>query len=74
MAVTLISLDRDVLIAGGHPLARSENLTLCAECRYAKTFGEHLRAYCGHASGLRAGQCVFAGQPACSSFKARPAA
>ena len=45
---------------------------VCAACRYAETFAEHPPAYCTCANGVRAGQCVFAGQPACSHFAARP--
>jgi len=47
---------------------------VCAACRYAKTFAEHPPAYCTCANGVRAGQCIFAGQPACSHFAARPSA
>jgi len=44
---------------------------VCAGCRHAETFAQHSPAYCTCASGVRAGQCIFAGQPACSHFAAR---
>jgi len=45
----------------------------CSACRYARTFAQHPRTYCTCASGVRAGQCVYAGQLACSHFAERPA-
>jgi hypothetical protein len=74
MVTTPIERDRDARLAVQRMAARSADLHVCAECRHAQMLGRRPRAYCGHANGLRAGQGVFAGQPACGHFTARPAA
>lgn len=74
MAVTLRKQDWEDPVSMERPPERFGDLRLCAECAYAEKLGRRPQAYCGRAIGLRAGQRVFAGQPACSSFKARPAA
>jgi hypothetical protein len=74
MDATPIEQDRDARPAVERMAARSSDLHVCAECRYAEMLGCRPRAYCGHAKGLRAGQGVFAGQLACGHFAARPAA
>jgi hypothetical protein len=71
MATTLIKQDRVESIDVGRLSARSGDLHVCAECKYAQLFAVQPRALCTCEGSASAGKVLFAGQPACADMSPR---
>jgi|GEM_PF-1725461 len=71
MATTLSKQYRDELIDVERRSARSGDLRVCAECKYAQLFAVQPRAVCTYQGSASAGKVLFAGQPACADMSPR---
>ena len=71
MVTTLSKQDRDERVGAERLSARSSDLFVCAECRYAQLFAVQPRAVCTHQGSASAGRVLFAGQPACTDMSPR---